>query len=171
MDTAFKAMEFAAEAHRTQLRKYTHTPYVEHLAEVAGIVSTVTDYAEAVVPARVMIAVAWLHDTVGDTPTELDTLHAMFGSMVSRGVGMLTDTPVRPGENRAHRKAADRLRLSRAEGWIQTIKVADLISNSKSIMQFDAKFGALYLEEKRLLLEVLKDADPRLVTIAKEYTA
>ena len=49
----------------------------------------------------------------------------------------------------------------------QTIKLADLISNSKSIMEHDPKFAVTYLEEKRLLLEVLTKGDKKLMDIAK----
>ncbi len=73
--------------------------------------------------------------------------------------------------NRAERKAASRERLSRAAGWVQTIKCADLISNTSSIVQHDPKFAVTYLEEKRLLLDVLTNADSRLVRIAREQSA
>ncbi|HCP79386.1 MAG TPA: guanosine polyphosphate pyrophosphohydrolase, partial [Pusillimonas sp.] len=53
-------------------------------------------------------------------------------------------------------------------GWVQTIKCADLISNTGSIVQFDPDFAKVYLEEKRLLLGVLTKADRRLWTIANE---
>jgi hypothetical protein len=64
--------------------------------------------------------------------------------------------------NRAVRKAIDREHLAKASPAAKTIKLADLISNSRSILQHDPKFAAVYLAEKRLLLEVLKDGDPTL---------
>ena len=70
--------------------------------------------------------------------------------------------------NRAQRKAASRNRLASASAEIQTIKCADLISNTASIVQHDAKFAEIYLEEKRLLLDVLAKADGRLVQIARK---
>jgi hypothetical protein len=73
--------------------------------------------------------------------------------------------------NRAERKAASRLRLAAAPGWVQSIKVADLISNTSSIVQNDPKFAATYLEEKRLMLDVLDHADDRLIVIAREQIA
>ena len=44
----------------------------------------------------------------------------------------------------------------------KTIKLADLIDNTKSIVEHDPRFAKVYLEEKRLLLEVLKDGDETL---------
>jgi GTP diphosphokinase / guanosine-3',5'-bis(diphosphate) 3'-diphosphatase len=154
---AFKAMVFAREAHATQVRKYTGNPYVDHLAEVAGIVATV-------IPADIVMATAWLHDCIEDQGVKLEDISWQFGLQVANGVMLLSD--LEKG-NRAERKAASRARLAAAPGWVQTIKCADLISNTSSIVQHDRKFAVVYLEEKRLLLEVMKDANPDLLAIAQ----
>lgn len=156
-ELAFKAMMFARHVHKDQLRKYTNTPYSDHLAEVAGIVATVSNNP-------LHIAVAWLHDTVEDCGVKIIDLYEMFGSDIAVGVSSLSD--LEKG-NRAERKRLGRIRLSEAPGWIQTIKCADLISNTPSIVKYDPKFAVTYLEEKRLLLEVLTEADKRLLELAK----
>jgi hypothetical protein len=69
--------------------------------------------------------------------------------------------------NRAERKAAGRVRLAAAPGWVQTIKCADLISNTSSIVMHDPQFAGVYLEEKRLLLDVMDGADPGLRALAR----
>ncbi|HEX7906805.1 MAG TPA: HD domain-containing protein [Paraburkholderia sp.] len=157
-------MQFAREVHATQVRKYTGNPYVDHLAEVAGIVATVTERMNIAAP--VAIAVAWLHDCVEDQGVTRPFLLNEFGIDVSVGVMFLSDLE---SGNRAERKAASRARLASASEWIQTIKVADLISNTSSIVKHDPKFAVVYLEEKRLLLDVLTKADPRLVAIARSH--
>lgn len=161
-DIAYQAMVYARAAHAEQRRKYTGNPYVDHLAEVAGIVSTVADYQFAV-PAEMMIAVAWLHDCVEDQGIPLMEIENRFGIHVAIGVSGLSD--VEQG-NRVERKRLSRERLALCAGWIQTIKCADLISNTSSIVEHDPKFAEVYLEEKRLLLDVLTKADPRLRDIA-----
>ena len=161
MSLAYNAMLFAREVHKDQRRKYTSNPYADHLAEVAGIVATVVNHD---IDPEVMIAVAWLHDCVEDQSVTTDHLMAMFGSDVARGVQWLSDLET---GNRAERKAASRARLAAAPGWVQTIKCADLISNTSSIVMHDSKFAVVYLEEKRMLLDVLTKADPRLVGIAR----
>ena len=161
MSLSFDAMQFAREVHKDQRRKYTNNPYADHLAEVAGIVATVPQPA---MDAETMIAVSWLHDCVEDQGVQPELLAERFGEAVSRGVQWLSD--LEEG-SRAERKAASRARLATAPGWVQTIKAADLISNMSSIVQHDPAFAAGYLEEKRLLLEVLTKADPRLITIAR----
>lgn len=168
---AFEAMLFARHVHAAQVRRYTGNPYSDHLAEVAGIVATVAgdnirwDVVDGV-QGRIdrMIAVAWLHDCVEDQGVVEADLIERFGLLVARGVMLLSD--LEQGK-RAERKAASRARLAAAPGWVQTIKVADLISNTSSIVQNDPKFAVTYLEEKRLMLNALTHADERLVAVAR----
>lgn len=158
--TAYQAMMFAREVHAAQRRKYTNNPYTDHLAEVAGIVATVAppDFAD------MMVSVAWLHDCMEDQGVQHASLLAVFGDVVADGVRWLSDFEE---GNRAQRKAMSRDRLGNAPGWVQTIKCADLISNTSSIVMHDPKFAAVYLEEKRLLLARLTDADQRLLALAR----
>jgi (p)ppGpp synthase/HD superfamily hydrolase len=163
MSLAFKAMQFARLVHKDQRRKYTNNPYTDHLAEVAGIVATVGEQEDVWLDQ--MIAVAWLHDAIEDQNTSIDELLKQFGQTVTHGVIFLSDLET---GNRAERKRLSRERLAKAPGWVQTIKCADLISNTSSIVMHDPKFAVTYLEEKRLLLDVLTKADPRLVEIARK---
>lgn len=160
---AFNAMVFAREAHKNQVRKYTGNPYADHLAEVAGIVATVTGEL-SFQWGQTSIAVAWLHDCVEDQGITSQQLLDEFGTTVLLGVMALSDLEI---GNRAERKAASRARLAAAPGWVQTIKCADLISNTSSIVLHDPKFAAAYLEEKRLLLDAMTKSDPRLLEIAR----
>lgn len=158
MTLAYDAMMFARNVHAFQVRKYTGNPYADHLAEVAGIVATVKHDER-------MIAVAWLHDCVEDCGITLHQIEEKFGFDVALGVSGLSD--VETG-NRAERKQKSRSRLALCSDWIQTIKCADLISNTSSIVKHDPKFSLTYLEEKRLLLEVLDKANPKLRQLAME---
>jgi GTP diphosphokinase / guanosine-3',5'-bis(diphosphate) 3'-diphosphatase len=154
---AYEAMMFAREVHKNQRRKYTNNPYTDHLAEVAGIVATVDNSPET-------IATAWLHDCREDQGVTGGEIEDRFGMRVAVGVALLSDFET---GNRAERKAASRERLCRAPGWVQTIKCADLISNTSSIVMHDPKFAVLYLEEKELLLDCLLKADKRLLELAQ----
>lgn len=160
---AYKAMIFAREVHGLQVRKYTGNPYADHLAEVAGIVATVAPFGSM----SLMASVAWLHDCVEDCGVEVSAIKTMFGAEVAQGVAALSDMEV---GNRAERKAASRDRLSAADGWIQTIKCADLISNTSSIVMHDPDFAKVYLREKRELLAVMTKADPRLLDLARNQS-
>lgn len=157
MSLAFRAMQFAREVHKDQVRKYTGNPYADHLAEVAGITATVLSD-------DVSIAIAWLHDCVEDQGVSIEHLCNIFGFGVAKGVQLLSD--LEEG-NRKERKHLSRERLAAAPGFIQTIKCADLISNTRSIVKYDGKFAKVYLEEKRLLLDVLTKADKELLDVAR----
>jgi (p)ppGpp synthase/HD superfamily hydrolase len=162
MDIAERARVFATAAHAAvgQLRKYTHEPYIVHPAEVVSIVQTVP-HTEA------MLAAAWLHDVVEDTGVTIETVRAEFGTEVADLVSWLTDVSRPEQGNRAHRKALDRAHTAAAPAEAQTVKLADLISNTRSIMAHDAEFAETYLAEKRLLIEVMTRADAELLARAR----
>jgi (p)ppGpp synthase/HD superfamily hydrolase len=160
---SFRAMTFARDVHAEQKREYTGNPYADHLAEVCGIAMSAGWHIAEIHPDKLM-ATCWLHDSIEDQSVNPEEIRRQFGDEVALGVLALSD--LEEG-NRAERKAASRARLAKAPSWVQTIKVADLISNTSSIVQHDPKFAVTYLEEKRLLLDVLTKADPRLVAIAR----
>ena len=158
-----RARVFATAAHAAcgQLRKYTYEPYIVHPAEVVSIVSTVP-HTEA------MLAAAWLHDVVEDTGVTLETVRAEFGEEVADLVGWLTDVSRPEQGNRATRKAIDRAHTAMAPAAAQTVKLADLISNTRSIMEHDETFARTYLAEKKLLLEVMTKGDATLMALARK---
>lgn len=149
------ALEFATAAHAGLVRKYTDEPYIGHPIAVADIVATVTDDPE-------VIAAAYLHDVVEDTDVTIDDIELMFGPRVARLVDDVTDVS-KPGDgNRATRKAIDRAKLARSTPDGATIKLADLIHNSTSIVGHDPGFAKVYMREKAALLDVLKHGNPTL---------
>jgi len=160
-----KARIFATAAHAAvgQVRKYTNEPYIVHPEEVAGIVARVEDSTHE------MIAAAWLHDVVEDTDVTIEVIEQEFGSEVAEIVGWLTDVSKPSDGNRAVRKAIDREHTAKAPASAQTVKLADLISNSRSIMAHDEKFAKTYLKEKRLLLAVMTKGDAKLMAEAKKH--
>ncbi len=157
-----RALKFATIAHADQKRKYTGKPYIVHPIEVMQIVSTV-EHDEA------MLAAALLHDVVEDTDIDLDTIRDVFGDDVASLVDDLTDVSKPEDGNRKVRKALDREHSAQASARAQTIKLADLISNSSDILENDPKFAKVYLAEKELLLEVLTEGDASLRERAASY--
>ena len=149
-----KAYLFALVAHTAvgQKRKYTGEDYIHHPREVASIIRILNFSDE-------MIAAAYLHDVVEDTQVPLSLIEAEFGKCVATLVEGLTDVSKPEDGNRAVRKEIDRQHTAKQSPACKTIKLADLISNSKSILQHDREFAKVYLKEKKLLLEVLKEGD------------
>lgn len=164
MNIVEKARIFAVAAHSAvgQTRKYTFEPYWVHSAEVAEIVATCPHDPE-------MIAAAWLHDVVEDTGVTIEIIKAEFGNKIAELVGWLTDVSRPEQGNRSTRKAIDRAHSAMAPAEAQTVKLADLISNTRSIMMHDEKFAKTYLEEKRLLLDVMNKGDAVLYAEARKY--
>lgn len=161
-----QAAAMASEWHKDQVRKYTGEPYITHLQEVAAIVRSVP-YTED------MVCAAWLHDTLEDTSCPGWHIEVKFGPMVYHLVWLLSDlTPLAAG-NRAHRKALYRQKLAMFGPEAQTIKLADLISNARSIFKHDPGFASVYAGEMGDLLRVLTKGDPHLQaqasTILNEY--
>lgn len=146
--------------HGEQVRKYTFEPYWTHPEAVAVLVKTVPHTPE-------MVAAAYLHDVLEDTPCTEAQILAEFGYGVTDLVVWLTDASKPSDGNRTARKALDRQRLARAPREAKTVKLADLIDNSRSIVARDPDFAKVYLREKRLLLdEALHDGDPTLWSVA-----
>jgi hypothetical protein len=165
-DLIARARQFATEAHQRidQRRKYTNQPYQEHLKSVATMVASVTDDPE-------MIAAAWLHDTVEDTPATFGDLERAFGPAIRDLVAQLTDVSKPSDGNREIRKAIDRSHTAHASPRAKTVKLADLIDNCRDICGHDPRFARIYLAEAAALLEVLDEGDGRLYHRAQKAIA
>lgn len=150
MDYILKVTHAMILWHGDQKRRYTGEPYVAHPVEVAGIIA---GRGWCGVDA---LAAALLHDVLEDTSATFDDVAAVAGEKVARMVLALTNAP---GRNRAMRKAADRERLAGAGAVVQTIKIADLLSNAPCIREHDPKFWVTYRKEALDLLDALVDAD------------
>lgn len=147
---------FASLAHCGQVRKYSADPYVTHCERVAAL-------CDEALAADEVVAAAFLHDTIEDTPTTFDNLVTCFGRKVATLVLEVTEFSVKSDGNRALRKALDRRYLARVSPEAQTIKLADLIDNTSDIVMNDPDFARVYLEEKALLLPLLKYGSPILM--------
>ncbi|VAW67455.1 hypothetical protein MNBD_GAMMA08-1882 [hydrothermal vent metagenome] len=158
-----KAKAFATQEHQriNHVRKYSDLPYQTHLQSVAKLVASVTDDEQ-------IIAAAWLHDTVEDTPATLEDIEAVFGNQIAELVEELTDVSKPSDGNRAARKEIDRQHLATASRRAKTIKLADLIHNCADIVKNDKKFAVTFVSEMKALLDVLADGDSTLLKRAKK---
>lgn len=159
----FHTLLFAIKWHGNQKRKYTGLPYWTHLVGVAYIVYKTTKD-------EISTVVALLHDLFEDTKcteNELDRFLSEFYApyqvkVIIVGVNHLTDEFVRiayPEFNRKIRKKLEAERLGETPAWIQTIKYADLIHNTRSIVKYDKDFSVVYLKEKEVLLNAMRKGD------------
>lgn len=174
-----KALLFAELAHKGQFRKYPvpvqfvgpdgktdwraeKPAYIEHCIEVQMLVRAVGgDEAQQ--------CAALLHDTLEDTEATEGQLRAEFGDDVTEMVLALTDVSTAADGNRKARKAKDLAHLAVASGRAHTIKLADVVSNTRSIIDADKAFSKAYLPEMREMLRVLVTGDERLYQLAHEF--
>lgn len=157
-----RAALFAAEAHDgiDQRRKYTFEPYIRHPAAVRALVRSVPH-------TPVMLAAAWLHDVVEDTPVTAAQVSAEFGAEVADLVLWLTKISRPEDGNRAMRQLIERHHLACAPATAKTVKLADIADNVRNIAILDPQFATVYLREKAACLEVLEEGDAGLLLQAR----
>jgi (p)ppGpp synthase/HD superfamily hydrolase len=162
-DLEQRALQFAKAAHESidQRRKYSGEPYIVHPMAVAELVRSVPHTPE-------MLAAAYLHDVVEDTPVTIEQIHDEFGPIVGDLVDWLTDVSKPSDGVRRVRKELDRQHTAKAPPEAKTIKLADLIDNTLTIRARDPSFWKVYRREKMALLDVLKEGDPSLWRKAKD---
>lgn len=152
-----KAKLFARQVHHQadQRRKYSNAPYIVHPQAVAELVR----HAGA---DETMLAAAWLHDTLEDTPTTFNQLERLFGQEVAVLVNMLTNPQVPGDDTRLQKKQRHLQHTAKASAKAQTIKLADIIDNTKDIVDNDPEFAPVYLVEKQVQIGLLRNGDPGL---------
>lgn len=155
------AIAYAVKHYSGLKRKYTGFPYVVHPLAVASIVETVSDDEN-------MYIAALFHDLVEDTELTIDDIRGGWGEDVANLVDELTDVSKPEDGNRKARKSLDLIHTSKASSRAKTIKLADMINNSASIIRHDSKFAKTYIYEKELLLQVLGDGNVQLLAQAFE---
>ena len=157
-----EAALFAVERHGAirHMRKKSSDPYIVHPAEVAELVRLVTDDV-------VSLAAAWLHDTVEDTTTTIEEIEGRFGVDIARTVAGLTDVAKPEDGNRKQRIVINRAHTAEGDTRVHTVKVADMISNTRSIAATDIDFAVIYLPEKAEVMKLTSRADSRLLEMAQ----
>lgn len=153
------ALEFARKAHGDQQRKYKEEMYIEHPKRVAELVRTVPHTPE-------MICAAYLHDVVEDTPASIQDIQRKFGGKVADLVGELTDEYIKekyPHLNRRKRKKKEVERQADISKEAKTIKLADVIDNTRDIIKNDPGFAKKYIQEMEALTEALQGGNFKLL--------
>lgn len=167
------AKAIATEAHAGQKRKYTGDDYITHPQAVVRILKTIPfpniNYLGHT--RDEMLAAAWLHDVVEDTDTTLQQIRKATNKTVASLVKRLTDISKPSHGNRMVRKSIDRWHTARGDFTSKTIKLADLIDNSDSIIKYDVGFRKVYMQEMALLLAVLKGGHPTLQKTADDIVS
>ena len=129
-----EAAEFAARRHNGMARKGRgNEPYINHLAEVANLLSAATDGADAE-----LVAAGWLHDTIEDTGTTRAELAQGFSERVASLVVECTDDM---SLAKAERRRLQIVNASHKSPGAKLIKIADKISNIGARIHADPSAG------------------------------
>ena len=121
-----RAADFAARAHVRQRRKGdAQEPYINHLAEVALLLTQATDGQDAA-----LIAAGWLHDTLEDTDTEREEIEVLFGPAVAALVAEVTDDK---SLVKAERKRLQIETAPHKSRQARMLKIADKTSNLRAL--------------------------------------
>jgi (p)ppGpp synthase/HD superfamily hydrolase len=121
-----RAAHFAAHRHSDQRRKGPRQePYINHLAEVAELLSDATEGDDAA-----LVAAGFLHDTIEDTQTRVDELQTLFGTDVASLVMEVTDDKSLPKLERKRLQIATAPKKSRRA---KLLKIADATSNVRAL--------------------------------------
>jgi (p)ppGpp synthase/HD superfamily hydrolase len=144
-DIVHRAELVARAAHRDQ--KYGEQPYSVHLEDVVRRVKQITDDPE-------IIAAAWLHDTVEDSPeVTIDDIRRLFGARVADMVWAVTAH----GSDRAEKIASVIDKIAGTPG-ADFVKSADRLSNaSASKAEKKMALYTMYRDEHAALGPVLGD--------------
>lgn len=149
MPHVFSALAFAQGAHTGQVRKYTGEAYINHPLEVCTILY------DAGVRCQDTLAAALLHDVVEDCGVTFTEVGRQFGDATRNLVFWLTDVVTKAQGNRETRKALEAQKIGFAPLGAQLAKLADLISNTNSIVENDPDFAVVYLREKERTISAM----------------
>ena len=176
-----RAYSHAAHDAVGQKRKYTGESYWVHTDEVARTVHedsmlTPDDQFDHryMLNAYYRDMASLLHDILEDTRVTVEDLNREFGQDIASLVVELTDlytSDAFPHMSRRDRKAAEAERLSTVSNNAKTVKLADLLSNTASIVAHDPNFAVIYLAEKAALLPNLKGGSPTLYARVEKQLA
>ncbi len=132
-----RALQFAARAHRQQVRKGTDIPYITHAVHVS-VVLLRYGFDEDVVIAGL------LHDVVEDCGVTPQELEALFGANVARLVEAVSERKRSGGVERSweERKTEAIAHLRHGDSAVAALKAADALHNIYSIVTDLALVGS-----------------------------
>lgn len=112
-----------------------------------------------------MLCAAYLHDVVEDTDVAIENIEERFGKKVAELVHELTDQYVKENYqhlNRSKRKENEVERQSKISRDAKTVKLADVIDNTRDIVENDRDFARRYVPEMEAMVEALYGGDFKL---------
>lgn len=132
------ACEFAHTSHEFQQRKYSKQGYIIHPIELASRLSVIKGITKD------QIIAALLHDVIEDSNVKEKFIADKFGDIVGKYLHYLTDHATDKDGNREKRTEVNFNYFKLSPEETKNIKLADLVSNSRTIALCDASFSLAY---------------------------
>lgn len=145
---------FVAKWHGNQRRKYTNEPYLVHLLEVANTVFVNFHGEVHQKTLEHMVLIALAHGVLEDTSISHHAFERIWGKEIYDDVLALSD--LNRNGNRKERKTAYAKAVAKANRSVRIVKLADMMSNTKSIVEHDPNFAKVYLTETADLVERIR---------------
>jgi guanosine-3',5'-bis(diphosphate) 3'-pyrophosphohydrolase len=140
-----RAADTAARWHVHQRRKgIAQEPYINHLLEVASLVSEATSGSDPTV-----VIAALLHDAVEDQEVPVEMIAREFGKQVADIVMEVTDDKTLPKDERKRQQIETAPKKSREA---KLIKLADKTGNLRAIASSPAADWSVILLREKLLI-------------------
>jgi guanosine-3',5'-bis(diphosphate) 3'-pyrophosphohydrolase len=155
-----RAVTFAAEKHKSQLRKNADaTPYINHPLAVAELLAREGQIGDVAV-----LAAAVLHDTIEDTQTTPEEVRELFGEEIAGIVEEVTDDK---SLAKAERKRLQIEHAPHLTAKAKLVKLADKICNVRDVADdappdWPLKRRQEYFEWAKAVVDGLRGANPAL---------
>lgn len=146
-----KALEFAREKHKGQIRKNNTT--VEYITHPINVANLVKKYANNAVNIDDLVSSAYLHDTLEDTNTTYEELICNFGNIISNLVKELTNNDVLKKEMGKTKYLSMKMANMSEDALI--IKLCDRLDNVSSLYDTNKAFIDKYLRETISILNYI----------------
>ncbi|MBO5414286.1 MAG: bifunctional (p)ppGpp synthetase/guanosine-3',5'-bis(diphosphate) 3'-pyrophosphohydrolase [Bacilli bacterium] len=147
-----KALEFATEKHKGQIRKGADKKeYINHPINVANLVQKYKESHNI----DVLVAAAYLHDTLEDTDTTYYELVENFGVEVASLVSELTTN--KDMKNGLGKDKYLAYKLKKMTSWALIIKLCDRLDNVSDLYSVDDTFRKKYVNETIFILNYIVD--------------
>ena len=146
-----KALEFAREKHKGQIRKNNTT--VEYITHPINVANLVKKYANNTENIDDLVSSAYLHDTLEDTNTTYEELICNFGNIISNLVKELTNNDVLKKEMGKTKYLSMKMANMSEDALI--IKLCDRLDNVSSLYDTNKAFIDKYLRETISILNYI----------------
>jgi GTP diphosphokinase / guanosine-3',5'-bis(diphosphate) 3'-diphosphatase len=135
------AEKFSKHAHLGKFRKVDGKPFHTHPEDVVKILKKY-GYDHPLT-----ICIAYLHDTVEDTDLALDEIRENFGHETAHGVFMLSRNKGKVMGKEKLTREEYKQRLAFARNKVQRIKIADMIDNTKDLINLPEYYVKRKIED------------------------